>query len=165
MPCGRRSARIPARGRKFLIPRGDYGGCSGILPPPTPPGEKAAAREDQVRRSRTPGTHASKGASGQLANISGSGGVTSVAGSPTRWLGAGGQGNFSITGNTFTLEAIGGGQPSQLLLPSGTSFPNANASITGGQFNPFVVGPETFTLNLSGLLTGEGQHACKLVGD
>jgi hypothetical protein len=41
------------------------------------------------------------------------------------------------------MEAIGGGQPSQLLLPSGTSFPNANASITGGQFNPFVVGPKT----------------------
>jgi hypothetical protein len=101
--------------------------------------------------SNAPGTLGSTTASGQLANISGSGGVTSVAGSPTRWLGAGGQGNFSITGNTITLEAIGGGQPSQLLLPSGTSFPNANASITGGQFNPFVVGPETFTLNLSGV--------------
>jgi hypothetical protein len=33
------------------------------------------------------------------------------------------------------MEAIGGGQPSQLLL----------------QFNPFVVGPETFTLSLSGV--------------
>jgi hypothetical protein len=35
--------------------------CSGNLLTPSPPGEKAAAREDQVRRSRTPGTHASKG--------------------------------------------------------------------------------------------------------
>jgi hypothetical protein len=49
------------------------------------------------------------------------------------------------------MEAIGGGQPSQLLLPSSTSFTNANSSITGGQFNPFVVGSETFTLNLSGV--------------
>jgi hypothetical protein len=106
--------------------------------------------------SNAPGTLGSTSASGQLANISGSGGVTNVAGSPTRWLGQGppppgGSGTFSIEGNTITLEALGGGQPSQLLLPSGTSFPNANASITGGQFNPFVVGPETFTLNLSGV--------------
>ena len=49
------------------------------------------------------------------------------------------------------MEALGGGQPSQLLLPSSTSFTNANSSITGGQFNPFVVGPETFALNLSGV--------------
>jgi len=106
--------------------------------------------------SNAPGTLGSTSASGQLANISGSGGVTHVAGSPTRWLGQGppppgGSGTFTIQGNTITLEALGGGQPSQLLLPSGTSFPNANASITGGQFNPFVVGPETFALNLSGV--------------
>jgi hypothetical protein len=30
-------------------------------------------------------------------------------------------------GNTITMEAIGGGQPSQLILPSGTSFSAANA--------------------------------------
>src|SRR5438094_6279508 len=36
-----------------------------------------------------------------------------------------GQGNFSIVGNTITLETIGGGQPSELILPSGTSFPTA----------------------------------------
>jgi hypothetical protein len=39
----------------------------------------------------------------------------------------------------------------QLILPSGASFPSANASITGGQFNPFVVGPATFALALSGV--------------
>jgi hypothetical protein len=44
-----------------------------------------------------------------------------------------------------------GGQPSQLILPSSSSFPNVNSSITGGQFNPFVVGPATFTLALSGV--------------
>ena len=101
--------------------------------------------------SNAPGTLSGTSAVGQLANISSTGTVTNVAGSPTRWLGAGGQGDFSIIGNTITLEAIGGGQPSQLLLPSGTSFSNANASITHGQFNPFVVGPETFTFNLSGV--------------
>jgi hypothetical protein len=42
----------------------------------------------------------------------------------------------------------------QLILPSGASFPSANASITGGQFNPFVVGPATFTLGLSGVTAG-----------
>jgi hypothetical protein len=106
--------------------------------------------------SNAPGTLEGTTASGQLADIGAGGTVTNVSGDPVRWLGQGppppnGTGFFSIVGNTITMEAIGGGQPSQLLLPSGTSFPNANASITGGQFNPFVVGPETFTLNLSGV--------------
>jgi PEP-CTERM motif len=95
-------------------------------------------------------------AAGQLANIGTGGAVSNVLGSPVRWLGQGapppgGQGSFSIVGNTITLEALGGGQPSQLLLPSGGPFTNANASITGGQFSPFVVGPIAFTLALSGV--------------
>jgi hypothetical protein len=90
--------------------------------------------------SNPPGTLGTTSAAGQLANIGSGGSVTNVAETPTRWLGAGGQGDFSISGNTITLEAIGGGQPDQLILPSGSSFPNANASITGGQFSPFVVG-------------------------
>ena len=106
--------------------------------------------------SNAPGDLVDTSASGQLANISGTGSVTNVSGAPVRWLGQGppppnGTGFFSIAGNTITLEAIGGGQPSQLLLPSGTSFTNANSSITGGQFNPFIVGPATFTLDLSGV--------------
>jgi hypothetical protein len=106
--------------------------------------------------SNAPGTLGATTAVGQLANIGSGGTVTNVAGSPTRWLGQGppppgGTGFFGIAGNTITLEAIGGGQPSQLLLPSGTSFSGANASITGGQFSPFVVGSETFTINLSGV--------------
>jgi hypothetical protein len=106
--------------------------------------------------SNAPGTLGATSATGQLANIGADGSVTNVSGSPLRWLGQGppppgGQGTFSIVGNTITMEALGGGQPSQLLLPSGTSFTNANSSITGGQFNPFVVGPETFTLHLSGV--------------
>jgi hypothetical protein len=47
------------------------------------------------------------------------------------------------------MEAIGGGQPSQLILSGVTT--SSNASIQGGQFNPFVIGPATFTLALSGV--------------
>jgi hypothetical protein len=110
-----------------------------------------------------PGTLGATSASGQLANISGTGGVTDVSGNPVRWLGQGppapgGTGTpISITGNTVTmvgLEALGGGQPSQLILPSGSDFSSANGSVLGGQFNPFVVGPATFTLALSGVTAG-----------
>jgi hypothetical protein len=106
--------------------------------------------------SNAPGDLGTTSASGQLANLSGTGSVTNVSGDPVRWLGQGppppgGQGFFGIVGNTITMEAIGGGQPSQLILPSSSSFPNANSSITGGQFNPFVVGPATFALALSGV--------------
>jgi hypothetical protein len=77
-----------------------------------------------------------------------------VPGDPVRWLGQGppppgGTGFFRIVGNTITMEAIGGGQPSQLILSGVTT--SANASIQGGQFNPFVIGPATFTLALSGV--------------
>jgi hypothetical protein len=104
--------------------------------------------------SNAPGTLGATSASGQLASIAG-GSVTNVSGGPMRWLGQGppppgGQGFFNISGNTITLEAIGGGQPSQLIVPSGTSFTGAS-SLIGGQFDPFVVGPATFTLNLSGV--------------
>jgi hypothetical protein len=106
--------------------------------------------------SNAPGTLGATSATGTFATFSGSTTPTLAAGNPVRWLGQGppppgGTGFFSIVGNTITMEAIGGGQPSQLILPSGTSFPNANASITGGQFNPFVDGPATFTLALSGV--------------
>jgi hypothetical protein len=84
---------------------------------------------------------------GQFANIGAGGSVTIVAGSPTRWLTSP---NFGISSNIITLETISGGQPSQMILPSGGSFTNANASITHGMFNVFVVGPETFTLALLG---------------
>jgi hypothetical protein len=109
--------------------------------------------------SNAPGTLGTRSASGQLANIGAGGSVSTVGGSPVRWVGLGppppgGQGTFSINGNTILLEAIGGGQPSQLLLPSiiaGSSFSNANSSITGGQFNPFVVGSLLVTIALSGV--------------
>ena len=59
--------------------------------------------------------------------------------------------NFGILGNTITLETIGGGQPDQMILPSATSFPNGNASRVYDNFIPYVIGPATFTLNLSGV--------------
>jgi hypothetical protein len=98
--------------------------------------------------SNAPGALGTPTVTGQLANIGSGGSVTNVSGSPTRWIGTG---HISITGNTVLLEALGGGQPDQLILPSGTSFPNSNASINGGQFSPFVVGPATFFLPLSGV--------------
>ena len=106
--------------------------------------------------SNAPGTLGTTSASGQLANIGGSGQafIHNVPGDPVRWLGRGppppgGTGSFSIEGNTITMEAIGGGQPSQLILSGVTT--SSNASIQGGQFNPFVIGPATFTLALSGV--------------
>jgi hypothetical protein len=101
--------------------------------------------------SGTPGTLGSTSASGQLGDISSTGVVTYTSGSPTRWLGTGG-GQFSIVGSNITLEAIGGGQPDQMIAPfiaNGGTFTNANQ---GDQnFNPFVIGTATFTINLSGV--------------
>jgi hypothetical protein len=101
--------------------------------------------------SNAPGTLGFTGATGTFATFTGSTTPTLAAGSPTRWLGAGGQGNFSIVGNTITLETIGGGQPSQMILPTAGNYPNANASITNGMFSPFVDGTAQFTLFLSGV--------------
>ena len=101
--------------------------------------------------SNAPGTNGTNTAAGQLANIGGGGSVTNVGGTPTRWLTSP---NFGISGNTITLETIGGGQPSEMILPMGMTYPAANASITNGMFSPFVVGPAMFTLPLSGVTAG-----------
>ncbi|MFZ2137976.1 MAG: hypothetical protein WAV78_13820 [Xanthobacteraceae bacterium] len=101
--------------------------------------------------SNAPGTLGATTATGTFATFSGSATPTLAPGSPTRWLGAGGQGNFSIVGNTITLETIGGGQPDQMILPTGPTYPAANASITNGMFSPYVDGPAMFTLALSGV--------------
>lgn len=117
--------------------------------------------------SNAPGTQGTLTASGQLGNITGpltspppsGGSVTFVAGSPVRFIGMGpappgGSGTFTVSGNTILMEAIGGGQPSQMILPSvpnGGTYPNVNASIYNGQFNPFTIGPASFTLNFAGV--------------
>jgi hypothetical protein len=104
--------------------------------------------------SDAPGTLGSTTASGQLGNLSNTGGtVTYTTGDPTRWLGSSpNPGGFSISGNTVTLETIGGGQPTQMILPflaDGGVYGNVNNGIDN--FNPFVIGSATFTLALSGV--------------
>jgi hypothetical protein len=71
--------------------------------------------------SNAPGTLGNTGATGQLANFTcdnqtGCPTITNVSGNPTRWLTSP---NFGISGNTITLEAIGGGQPDQMLSVPG----------------------------------------------
>jgi hypothetical protein len=61
--------------------------------------------------------------------------------SPTQIVSAG----QTVSALSFTLSNA----PANLGLPSSSSFPNANSSITGGQFNPFVVATATFSLALS----------------
>jgi hypothetical protein len=67
--------------------------------------------------------------------------VTGLA--PTRWIM-----NFTGTnGDVSTLTAIGGGTAAQMILPVGTTYPNADASITSGALNPLVIGPPTFNIS------------------
>lgn len=107
--------------------------------------------------SNAPGTLGATSASGQLGNVSGTGLVTYTTGSPVRFLGEGppppgGTGTFSITGNTILMEAIGGGQPSEMIAPSianGGTFTNVNNGFQ--QFDPYTIGPASFVLDLSGV--------------
>jgi hypothetical protein len=101
--------------------------------------------------SNAPGTLGATSAVGQLGNLEAGTAVQFVAGTPTRWLGVGG-GSFSVIGSVVTLEAIGGGQPDQMIAPSsivGGMYSNLNDGFDN--FNPYVIGPATFTLNLSGV--------------
>lgn len=115
--------------------------------------------------SNAPGTLGTTSASGQFGDVDGSGKVTYVSSdtvttgktsftytTPTRWLGDGGNGGFAISGNTITLETIGGGQPSQMIIPNLANNGNYNNVNNGFQnFNAYVIGPATFTLALSGV--------------
>lgn len=105
--------------------------------------------------SNSAGTVTSESASGQLGNLSGATNgpktVTYVAGDPSRYFGSGG-GMFQVSGNTVTLETIGGGQPAEMILPfvaDGGTYPNANGSLLN--FNPSAIGPVTFTIGLTGV--------------
>jgi len=107
--------------------------------------------------SNAPGTLSSATASGQLGTVNGSGVVTYTSGSPARFVGQGppapgGTGTFTIVGNTILLEALGGGQPSEMIAPSlanGGTYGNVNSGFQN--FDPYTIGPATFTLNLSGV--------------
>ena len=101
--------------------------------------------------SNAPGTLGTTSASGQLGNVSGTGLVTFTSGTPTRWLGTS-PGGFGISGSTVTLETIGGGQPTQMIAPAianGGTYTNVNNGFQN--FDPYVIGPATFTLALSGI--------------
>jgi len=109
--------------------------------------------------SNAPGTQGTLTASGQLGNVTGitPGVVAFTTGSPVRFIGQGpappgGSGTFTVTGNTILMEALGGGQPSQLILPSvpnGGTYPNSNMSVAN--FDPDTIGPASFVLDFAGV--------------
>jgi hypothetical protein len=95
--------------------------------------------------------------SGQLGDVNGSGLVTFTTGSPVRFIGQGpappnGTGTFTVTGNTILMEALGGGQPSQMIAPAianGGTYTNVNNGFQN--FSPYTIGPATFELHFSGI--------------
>jgi hypothetical protein len=98
----------------------------------------------------TPGTAV---ATGQQGNVNSGATVTYASGSPGRFIGVGG-GSYTVSGNTVTLEAIGGGQPDELILPAmtdGGTYASGNPGLVA--HNPYTIGPATFTLALSGVTT------------
>jgi hypothetical protein len=109
--------------------------------------------------SNNAGTLGTQTAAGQFGDISGNpnpGVVTYVATdtqtgdtTPTRWFTGNGAG---VSGAMVTLEAIGGGQPSQMIAPfiaDGGQYTNANNGLKN--FDSYVISPGTFTLALSGV--------------
>jgi len=109
--------------------------------------------------SNAPGTQGTLTATGQEENINPTTGVvTFVSGAPSRLVGQGppppgGTGTFNVSGNTITLEALGGGQPSEMILPfeaNGTAFPGAvDAGIDN--FDPYTDGSAQIGLDFSGI--------------
>ena len=107
--------------------------------------------------SNAPGTQGTLSVSGQLIDISGTGLVTDVSGSPLNFIGQGpaapgNTGSFSVSGNQITLEAIGGGQPVNLITPfeaAGSSFPGTHNGITS--HNPYTDGSVNLVLLFNGI--------------
>jgi hypothetical protein len=130
---------------------------TNTLAPSAIVGAGSTVSDLQFTLSNAPGTQGTLTASGQLGNVNGTtpGVVTFTTGSPVRFIGMGppppgGTGTFTVTGNTILMEALGGGQPSQMILPSvpnGGTYPNSNASITN--FNPSTIGPAMFVLDFA----------------
>lgn len=110
--------------------------------------------------SNTAGTLTGMSATGQMGNLSytkGTGGnpsfetVAYTTGAPSRFEGTGG-GSLTVSGTHVGLEAIGGGQPSQMILPylaNGGMYSNGNQGLAN--FDPYAIGPATFVLDLSGV--------------
>jgi hypothetical protein len=76
---------------------------------------------------------------GQLADVATGGGVTNVAGDPTRW-------HISLLSGNVYLDALGGGQPSDMI--ASTNFGSTNGGFDN--FNPYILGTATFTFDLLG---------------
>lgn len=90
-------------------------------------------------------------ASGQEGNVNSGATVTYTTGSPGRFIGVGG-GSYTVSGNTVSLEAIGGSQPTELILPSmtnGGTYASGNPGLVA--HDPYTIGPATFTLALGGV--------------
>lgn len=104
--------------------------------------------------STTPSGTVSGSASGQLVTVSSGGNTVAAAGTPDRWVQTS---DLTPSGSTFELSALGGGPPSQLVLPTspiGTaSYPAANSSITSN-FSPWVDGTLTLTLTNTAFNSG-----------
>ncbi len=132
---------------------------SNLLDPSTIISVGQALSDISFDVSTAPGTLGTATATGQEGNISSNGTVTYTTGAPVRLLGQGppppdGMGSFTISGDAITLEAIGGGQPSELILPylaNGGVYTDANASIDNGMFDPFTIGSATVTIDLTGI--------------
>jgi hypothetical protein len=81
-----------------------------------------------------------------LANFNGTVTPVLVTGlAPTNWT----MNTTGTSGGTYTvtpLNAVLPGFTTQAVLPSGTTYPNADASITAGTQNPFVDGPLTVNI-------------------
>jgi len=102
--------------------------------------------------SNSPGTLTSSTATGQQGTISSTGQVTYTSGTPGRFIGSGGGTAIGTSGNTITLESIGGGQPTELIMPfiaNGSSYGNTNPGIAS--HNDYTIGSATFVLALSGV--------------
>ena len=97
--------------------------------------------------------------SGQLGDIDPSTGVVTYlsTGSPVRFLGQGphapnGSGTFTVSGSTITMEALGGGAPSELIVPlvsDGGKFTSNLSNVSN--FNPYTIGPAMFELDFAGV--------------
>jgi hypothetical protein len=102
--------------------------------------------------SNSPGTLTTSTATGQQGTISSTGGVTYTSGTPGRFIGSGGGTPIAVSGSTVTLESIGNGQPTELIMPfvaNGSSFGSTNPGITA--HNDYTIGSATFVLALSGV--------------
>ena len=90
-------------------------------------------------------------ATGQQGNVNSGATLTYTSGTPGRFIGIGG-GSYTVSGNTVTLEAIGGGQPDELILPflaNGATYANGNPGLVA--HNPYTIGSAMFTLALAGV--------------